>query len=303
MPRPLSELEAQTQMVDLERADGGRTAAATRERRTQQVEELVDRDPERVASQIRQWMTERLMAVELYQQPQAPTPPAAARAPGRRGRSASTAARRRPCCSSRSGPSVPPRSSSTSTTTRSSRCRWRWRRCSTSSPTSTTKVMEELAATVQAYDSLAAGGVDYARDVLERAIGTRARRRDHRPPLLRDRDAAVRVPAPHRARADRRVPAQRGAADDRAGRRQPAHHARRPGALQPPRGGAGGDRAADREDGRDQPGRRQAGRGRDARQARDRSSRTSTRPPVASSRWPRSSTTPTARPSATCSTR
>jgi flagellar motor switch protein FliG len=39
-------------------------------------------------------------------------------------------------------------------------------------PTVTTTVMEELAATVQAYDSLAAGGVDYAREVLERAIGT-----------------------------------------------------------------------------------------------------------------------------------
>jgi flagellar motor switch protein FliG len=32
-------------------------------------------------------------------------------------------------------------------------------------------VFEELAATVQAYDSLAAGGVDYAREVLERALG------------------------------------------------------------------------------------------------------------------------------------
>jgi flagellar motor switch protein FliG len=39
-------------------------------------------------------------------------------------------------------------------------------------PTVTTKVMEELAATVAAYESLAAGGVDYARDVLERAIGS-----------------------------------------------------------------------------------------------------------------------------------
>ncbi|HEX3802920.1 MAG TPA: flagellar motor switch protein FliG [Solirubrobacteraceae bacterium] len=38
-------------------------------------------------------------------------------------------------------------------------------------PNVTTTVMEELAATVQAYDSLAAGGVDYAREVLERAIG------------------------------------------------------------------------------------------------------------------------------------
>jgi flagellar motor switch protein FliG len=32
-------------------------------------------------------------------------------------------------------------------------------------------VLEELAATVQAYDSLISGGVDYARDVLERALG------------------------------------------------------------------------------------------------------------------------------------
>lgn len=38
-------------------------------------------------------------------------------------------------------------------------------------PTATTKVMEELAATVTAYDSIAAGGVEYAREVLERAIG------------------------------------------------------------------------------------------------------------------------------------
>jgi flagellar motor switch protein FliG len=38
-------------------------------------------------------------------------------------------------------------------------------------PTVTNGVIEELAATVQAYESLAAGGVDYAREVLERAIG------------------------------------------------------------------------------------------------------------------------------------
>ena len=36
----------------------------------------------------------------------------------------------------------------------------------------TTTIFEELAATVEAYDSLAAGGVDYARDVLERALGS-----------------------------------------------------------------------------------------------------------------------------------
>ena len=66
---------------------------------------------------------------------------------------------------------------------------------------------------------------------------------------------------------------------------------------------AGRDRAADRADGRDQPGGRQAGRGRDAQEARHRRPAGVLAPPAGSSRWPRSSTTPTARPSATCSTR
>jgi flagellar motor switch protein FliG len=39
-------------------------------------------------------------------------------------------------------------------------------------PNMTTKIMEELAATVTAYDSIAAGGVEYAREVLEKAIGS-----------------------------------------------------------------------------------------------------------------------------------
>jgi flagellar motor switch protein FliG len=39
-------------------------------------------------------------------------------------------------------------------------------------PDVTAYVFEELAAVVQAYDSLATGGVDYAREVLERAIGS-----------------------------------------------------------------------------------------------------------------------------------
>jgi flagellar motor switch protein FliG len=39
-------------------------------------------------------------------------------------------------------------------------------------PTMTTRIMEELAATVTAYDSIAAGGVEYAREVLEKAIGS-----------------------------------------------------------------------------------------------------------------------------------
>ena len=57
-PRSLAEIEAQTQMVDL---DGPTVVQRLRPPvnvARQQVEELVDRDPERVASQIRQWMTE-----------------------------------------------------------------------------------------------------------------------------------------------------------------------------------------------------------------------------------------------------
>src|ERR1700747_2854175 len=38
-------------------------------------------------------------------------------------------------------------------------------------PFTTATVLEELAATVEAFDSLMAGGVDYAREVLERALG------------------------------------------------------------------------------------------------------------------------------------
>jgi len=38
-------------------------------------------------------------------------------------------------------------------------------------PTTTATVLEEFAATIQAFDSLMSGGVDYAREVLERALG------------------------------------------------------------------------------------------------------------------------------------
>jgi flagellar M-ring protein FliF len=58
MPRTLAEIESQSKMVDLE---GPTVVARLRPPvnvAKQQVEELVDRDPERVASQIRQWMTE-----------------------------------------------------------------------------------------------------------------------------------------------------------------------------------------------------------------------------------------------------
>ena len=44
-------------------------------------------------------------------------------------------------------------------------------------PGTSDSVLEELAATVTAYDSLNAGGVDYAREVLERALGPEPMRR------------------------------------------------------------------------------------------------------------------------------
>ena len=38
-------------------------------------------------------------------------------------------------------------------------------------PLTTGTVLEEFAATIEAFDSLMSGGVDYAREVLERALG------------------------------------------------------------------------------------------------------------------------------------
>jgi flagellar M-ring protein FliF len=57
-PRSLAEIEAQTQMVDLEGPTVVQRLRSPVNVARQQVEELVDRDPERVAAQIRQWMTE-----------------------------------------------------------------------------------------------------------------------------------------------------------------------------------------------------------------------------------------------------
>ena len=102
-------------------------------------------------------------------------------------------------------------------------------------PDTSESVLEELAATVTAYDSLNAGGVDYAREVLERALGPeRAVEIIGRLSTVIEMPS-VRVPAQDAARADRHVPAQRVAADDRAGDRQPAHHACRAGARAPAR--------------------------------------------------------------------
>ena len=144
---------------------------------------------------------------------------------------ASTVARRPRCSSCRSAPSRRPRSSSTCATRRSRRCRSSMAKLENVGTDVSSYVFEELAATVQAEEASLHGGVDYARDVLERALGRRPRGRDHRPPVGDDRAPAVRVPAPHAAGADRRLPAQRVAADDRAGHLQPAHDARRPGAV------------------------------------------------------------------------
>lgn len=57
-PRSLAELESQTQMVDLDAPQVVARLRSPVNLARQQVEELVDRDPERVAAQIRQWMTE-----------------------------------------------------------------------------------------------------------------------------------------------------------------------------------------------------------------------------------------------------
>jgi flagellar M-ring protein FliF len=57
-PRPLSALEAERQMYDLDQPTVVARLRPPVNLARQQVEELVDRDPERVASQIRQWMTE-----------------------------------------------------------------------------------------------------------------------------------------------------------------------------------------------------------------------------------------------------
>lgn len=63
LPRPLSELEAQAGLSGAPAGELDPPTAVARLRSPvslarQQIEELVDRDPERVASQIRQWMTE-----------------------------------------------------------------------------------------------------------------------------------------------------------------------------------------------------------------------------------------------------
>ena len=99
-------------------------------------------------------------------------------------------------------------------------------------PATTTKIMEELAATVSAYDSIAAGGVEYAREVLEKAIGTeRAAEIIGRLSSVIEMRPFEFLPAPHPSRSSRSCATRR---------RRPlpwwsptAHDARGPGAGQP----------------------------------------------------------------------
>ena len=114
-------------------------------------------------------------------------------------------------------------------------------------------VLEELAATVEAYDSLNAGGVEYAREVLERALGKE--RADEIIGRLssviekRPFEFLRRTPAEQVVTFLRNESPQTIALVDR----QPAHDARRPGAVGAARRRAARDRAADRADGRDEP--------------------------------------------------
>ena len=168
---------------------------------------------------------------------------------------------------------------------------------------SPTACSAELAATVEAYDSLNAGGVDYAREVLERALGK------ERADEIIGRLSSVIEKRPFEFL--RRTPPEQVVTFLRnespqtigAGDRQPPHHARRPGARPAcPRPSSPRSRCGSRAWARPAPTSSARSRPSCARSSPTSSSR-STRPPAASSRWPTSSTTPTARPSATCSTR
>lgn len=57
-PRSLASIEAETQMLELDQPTAVARLRPPVNLARQQIEDLVDRDPERVASQVRQWMTE-----------------------------------------------------------------------------------------------------------------------------------------------------------------------------------------------------------------------------------------------------
>ena len=213
------------------------------------------------------------------------------------------AARRPPCCSSASAPSAPPRvfkhlkeeeiEQLSLEMARPARSRWTRAR---PSGTSSSRPSWPRPTSPRAASSTPARS-------LERSLGPDARQRADRPPVGHDRAPAVRVPAPLLARADLRLPAQRGPADDRRRHREPAHDPRRRGALAAAARAAGRGRPARRHDDRDQPGRHARRRGRAAPEAVERRHPRVLLGGRRRGRWPTSSTTPTARPSATSSTR
>jgi len=111
------------------------------------------------------------MAVELYQQPQAPAPAAAA--PAARGAGARIAGRKKAAVLLVAlGPDRASEVFKHLHYDEIESLSLEMAKMQHVEPATTTKIMEELAATVTAYDSIAAGGVEYAREVLEKAIGT-----------------------------------------------------------------------------------------------------------------------------------
>jgi flagellar motor switch protein FliG len=113
------------------------------------------------------------MAVELYQQPQAPTPPAQQTREQRRDREQLVKGRKKAAVLLVSlGPERASEVFKHLHFDEIETLSLEMAKMQHLDPGVATHVMEEMAATVAAYDSLAAGGVDYARDVLERAIGS-----------------------------------------------------------------------------------------------------------------------------------
>src|SRR5579863_6475969 len=111
------------------------------------------------------------MAVELYQQPQAPAPAAAA--PAARGAGPRIAGRKKAAVLLVAlGPDRASEVFKHLHYDEIESLSLEMAKMQHVEPSTTTKIMEELAATVTAYESIAAGGVEYAREVLEKAIGT-----------------------------------------------------------------------------------------------------------------------------------
>lgn len=112
------------------------------------------------------------MAVELYQQPQAPTPPVPSSTGGGRSRDQLKGRKKAAVLLVALGPERASEVFKHLHYDEIESLSLEMAKLQHVDPTLTSKVMEELAATVAAYESLAAGGVDYAREVLERAIGS-----------------------------------------------------------------------------------------------------------------------------------